>query len=338
MKKTWLWLSLGLVLLVGGTILTAFLEPTQIIRGYFAGDAFYRDRPTRYWRKVLREEGLRGTVSRKTIVQFHDVHGALPILRECAQDPDRNVRWPAITVLGQNDGRSEQILSVLVDALDDQDIEVRLKAIDALVRWGRMARSAIPALASRLYDPELQVALFADHALWHIDPSAAVKICGWRSFTSERWRFSVMVPSEPEEAEQPILDLNPLVAHTFTSWHRVGREVSPTSYAVAVREYAAESLRLMKREDIVAEGQNQVVQILGGKLAREQPVEQHGNKGVEYVIEVETKGTIRSRFFWSGRRLYQVQVVGKPPFLNTRAADYFLDSFRLEEGPAEKAP
>ena len=338
MKRIWLWLGLGLVLLVSGTILTVFLEPTQIVRGYLMGDAFYRGRPTRYWREYLRADGLYGTVSSMNVRQFRDTHGAFAVLRECASDSDRNVRWPAIALLGRGDGRSEQILSVLVGALDDEDMEVRLKAISALDHWGPMARSAVPALANRLNDPEPQVAHVADLALWAIDQPAAVKICGWRSFTSERWLFTVMLPSEPEESEQPILDLNPLVAHTFTSWHRVGREVSPTNYAVAVREYAEESLQLMKREDIVAGGQKQVLQVLGGQLVREQPVEQHGSKGVEYVIEVARKGTTRSRFFWSGRRLYQVQVVGRSPFLNARAADYFLDSFRLEEGPAEKVP
>ena len=330
MRKRWLWVCVGLVILNGG-IGVVFLESTHTVSGFFAGDAFYQGRPTRYWREILRANGRNNTIPFTTVRQFFDIYTAFPVLRECASDPDRNVRWPAIYLLGRGEARSEKIVSVLVGALDDEDMEVRLQAISALDHWGPTARSAIPALVHRLKDPELQVAHYADIALWDIDPSAAVKLCGWRPFTSERWGFTVIVPAEPEESEKPILDWNPLVVHTFMTWHRAGNDVTPTNYCVGVREYAAESLQLMKREDIVAEGQKQVLQILDGKLVRKQPVELHGNKGMEYVIEVETKGTMRSRFFWSGRRLYQIQVVGKPPFLNTRAAEYFMESFQLDK-------
>jgi hypothetical protein len=51
MRKFRLRVCIGLLFLVMGGILAALLEPTQTVRGYFAGDAFYRGRPTRYWRE-----------------------------------------------------------------------------------------------------------------------------------------------------------------------------------------------------------------------------------------------------------------------------------------------
>jgi hypothetical protein len=46
---------------------------------------------------------------------------------------------------------------------------------------------------------------------------------------------------------------------------------------------------------------------------------------------------VRSRNFWVGRRLYGIMVACQPRFLNVRAADYFLDSFRLGEEKATAA-
>lgn len=155
MKKIRRWLGLALVLLVGGLLVAAFLEPTQIVRGFLAGDSFYRGRPSRYWREYLREDGRSGKVSRSNVRQFRDTRAAFAVLCKCASDPDRNVRWPAITLFGHGGERSEKILSVLVHALDDDDMEVRLQANRALAYWGSMARSAVPALANRLNDPEL---------------------------------------------------------------------------------------------------------------------------------------------------------------------------------------
>jgi hypothetical protein len=87
----------------------------------------------------------------------------------CAVDADRNVRWPAISLLGRSGLRTQSALDVLVRALDDPDVEVRLQAAAALSEWGPMARTAIQSLAARLRDPEFQVAHVSDLALWQID-------------------------------------------------------------------------------------------------------------------------------------------------------------------------
>jgi hypothetical protein len=49
------------------------------------------------------------------------------------------------------------------------------------------------------------------------------------------------------------------------------------------------------------------------------------------MMFMKGKGVSRSRLFWVGRKLYQVNVSYQPWYLNSKAADYFLDSFRLEK-------
>jgi hypothetical protein len=98
-----------------------------------------------------------------------------------------------------------------------------------LDHWGPMARSAVPALAKLLKDPEEQLALFADIALWGIDRSAALREGGWKPFRSDDWKFTVMLPSEPEHTEQPFL-FGFILMHSFMAMHKAGPFTSATSY------------------------------------------------------------------------------------------------------------
>lgn len=339
MKKPWFWVCVGFLFLLTGVVLAALVEPTQTVRGYFAGDAFYRRRPTRYWREYLRADGRYGKLSTANVRQFQDTSAAFAVLRACASDPDRNVRWSAIVLLGRGNGRSEQILSVLVAALEDEDVEVCLQAIRALDHWGPMARSAVPALAKLLKDPEIQIAHLADIALWDIDQSVAVRECGWKPFKSDAWKFTAMLPNEPEHSEQPILFLN---LHFFIAMHKFGPHTGDTAYGIGVSEVPAEWLESKNKEDILAKARDSTVEKFGGKLIGGQPIEQNGWNGLEYRIEVEAKGTVRTRLlvrtrlFWVDNRLYQVYVSGKPEFLNVRAADYFMESFRPDKRELER--
>jgi hypothetical protein len=328
MRKGRFWLCLGVVL-AGAAALAALLEPTRVVRGYLAGEVFHRGRPTSYWREVLREHGRQGGIPPETARQFRDGYAAFPVLSACARDPDPHVRWPAIGLIGQSGARTEQALAALVEALGDESVEVRLKALEALGGWGRMARPAVPVIAGRLTDPEPQVAFVADLALWEVDEPAAVRGSGWRRFTSPEYRFSVMLPDEPERDSKPAVGGGPVVVHAFATWHRTGSESSPTRYTVAVSEYPAEVIEGASEDERLDASRDWGLFGLGGKLVGERAVTQHGLKGREQVVEVEGKGVVRTRLFWAGRKLYQANVVSKPRFLNAKAADYFLDSFRL---------
>lgn len=331
MKKNWLWLVLILALLLGNAILWSFLDSTQTVRGFVMGDAFYQGRPTRYWRVYLREDGYYGALSRMNLQRFSDTHAAFAVLRACASDPDPTVRWPAIALLGRGETQSEEILSVLVNALDDEDVEVRLQAVRALDHWGPIARSAVPALAKLLKDPEIRIAYRVDLALWDIDQPAAVEECGWKPFRSSDWKFTAMVPTEPKQTEQSFIFYD---LHWFISMHKFGPHTGDTAYGIGVIEIPAEWLEGKSKEDFLAKARDNVVEKFGGKLIGRQPIEQNGWKGIEYRIEAEREGTpllMRTRLIWTDNRLYQVYVGGVPQFLNTRAANYFMDSFQLDK-------
>jgi hypothetical protein len=329
MRKRWVWLCLAVVLF-GAAVLAALLEPTHTVPGWLAGEPFYRGRPARYWREVLRKHGRNNRPPIGIIRQFRDGHAAFPVLRECAHDPDRNVRWPAIARLSLDDLRDEQVLAVLVGALEDGDPEVRLLATSGLAHWGPTARDAIPALAARLQDPEHEVAHHADLALWEIDPTAAVTACGWHSFTSAEFGFSVMVPGQLQREDRDKRGVG--VVRSFQGWHRAGPVESPTRYGVFVYEYddgvlegAGEEERFRIMKDAVSSS------LPGAQVMEEKEVSLGNLRGREYGLEVEGKGRVQSRQFWVGRKLYAVTVVYQPRFVNAPAAAYFLDSFRLTE-------
>jgi hypothetical protein len=333
-RRVWLWL---LVMVLSGAALAAFLEPTGTVRGLLAREPFYRGRPVRYWREVLRQDGRNGSITGATVGRFWGAHTALPVLRACAHDSDRNVRWPAVALLGHGGLRTQQVLDILVEALEDGDIEVRLKAVGALAEWGPMARPAIPALTERLKDQELQVAHHADLALWQIDAPAAVAACGWRPFTSPEFGFSAVLPEQPEREDKQLFD-GQAIAHSFQAWHRMGSEPAPTRYVILVAEYSEEVLKGSTDEERFQATKDLAPLFFhGGKVVEEKQVSRGGLNGREYLLDVEGIGQLRSRQFWVGRKLYTVMVAYKPQFLNPRAAAYFLDSFRPEQKPAVPA-
>lgn len=310
------------------------LEPNRVVRGYLAGEVFCLYRPTSYWREILREDGRQGTVSAETRDRLGWGHAPVPVLLECARDSDANVRWPAVHLIGRTRICTEQTLSALIEALGDEAIEVRLQAIVALGSWGPMARPAFTDLAALLKDPQAQVADSADLALWQIDLPAAVETTGWKRFTSPEWQFSAMMPTEPRQSQSK--DANGLVVvHTFSALHRV------THHVVAVSQDPPEDVLGLTEDERLNLAREFAIAGMDGKLVSDQPMRLHGSKGREIIIEVQRDGKpyfIRSRLFWTGLRLYQVNVTYTPEFLNARAGAYFLDSFRLEDSPREEIP
>jgi hypothetical protein len=336
MKKRRLWLGLvGSVLVVIGVVVILW-EPTAIVRGFLAGDPFYRDRPLRYWREVLREQGRAGHISEQTVRQFSRANEVFPVLSACARDPDRNVRWPALAVLNHSGLRNQHVLDLLIEALQDEDLEIRLKAISGLASWGSMARPAMPALAERLHDPELQAAHLADLALWEIDPKAAPEICGWHPFASAAFHFSAQMPAEPKQDEFFVWD-GQVDSHTFMVQHQVGPYHSPTHYIVQVSDYPEEFIQETTEEERFRALKDSAPMFTNGEIVKDKEISLGEHRGREYLLEVKDKGFTRCRHFWVGRRRYAAMVVYAPKFVNAAAADYFLDSFRLEEKPAMQA-
>ncbi len=231
-RKRWVWVAAGICFL--GVLVLTF-EPMHIGRGILHWEAFYRARPTSYWREILQADGQAGKVSDQTVATFQDV-SAIPVLLECLGDPDRNVRWPAVLLLGRFTGRglsfTDRVLPGLRKALGDEDIEVRLQAVVAIMRMGPNARAAGPDLVRLLHDPIDQVAHYADVALWEVDPILAPEASGWKRFPSREWGFSAAYPEIPQEKEAAVERWgSPVVVHSFMARHDV------TQCIIGVSEY-----------------------------------------------------------------------------------------------------
>jgi hypothetical protein len=97
-------------------------------------------------------------------------------------------------------------------------------------------------------------------------------------------------------------------------------------YDVNVFEYPSVFVAAIQQARFEAEHETSLA-AMGGKLVREDRIEQHGWKGNEYLIEVEGLGQFRRR--------YTVLAAFNTQFLNANAAQFFLDSFRLDRAHSE---
>jgi hypothetical protein len=334
---------LCILVVLGLGAVAASVEPTGTVRAFIAGEPFYHLRPLRHWREVLRQCGQQRDIPPRTRGLFWDWTKAHPVLRACAKDPDANVRWPAVYVLGfQGEGSAED-LGTLTEALGDEALDVRFQAVLALTTWGPKARPAGTALADRLRDSDTRVAHMADIALWQVDPAGAPATCGWRLFRSPQWKFSVMLPGEPEASEERE-PLSGLPIHAFQSWHKVGSEIIPVRYFAAVTDYPKQVMRTTEKERLDASRDAVPLGLthfgMSGKVRSERAVEQGGLTGRDYIVDVGGGGLLRRRLFWRGTRLYNVGfATGKIlKYFNERAAEFYLDSFRVDAAAEDKAP
>jgi HEAT repeat protein len=201
MKKR---LLLGLVGLLVLLAVAVWLEPTGVALGWLHGEAFYRDRPTRYWRKALTSADPKAQVESHEALKA-GARSAVPVLIELLRDASPEVRWRAADLLGQA-GQSERLDSAgkdaLVRALQDDDPHVRavaalslsvigdagpaaipvlrdmlktgerLAALKALARYGPEAEPVIPRLSELLQDGDSEVRWRAAMTLGKIGPAA----------------------------------------------------------------------------------------------------------------------------------------------------------------------
>src|SRR5262249_2270157 len=154
--KKWLWL--GLVVLVLVAVGVFLFEPTGVLLGWVSGESFFQGRPTRYWRKALRDRDA-DPAGYKQSLQALKAGGAaaVPVLVEILQaggDPDwpaTQVRATAANLLGEQGAeRMETAGPPLVAALRDNTREVRAVAARSLEQLGYGGAEAVPLLVAML--------------------------------------------------------------------------------------------------------------------------------------------------------------------------------------------
>ncbi|HTU88492.1 MAG TPA: HEAT repeat domain-containing protein [Gemmataceae bacterium] len=171
--KSCLILGLGVVLAL--LALGVWLEPTGVVLGWLNGEAFYQNRPTRYWGKALTSADP-ATQARTHQALKEGGRSAVPMLVEVLQkDDNAEARWKAADLLGRlgPDARQEPALAALSAALTDASPHVRAVAATALASIGPAKPDAIPALQEMLSTSDCLPALRA-LALYGADAAPAI--------------------------------------------------------------------------------------------------------------------------------------------------------------------
>jgi hypothetical protein len=180
--RRWLWRG-GVVLLVTLTVAVVPLACTPALWGWLQGQAFYRGRPTAYWRdRVL--AWLHPT-------DLSTLTTPRPKMPPSAGWLDLLFASPGVPGADPIPEGDAGAIPVLVELLRDPDAFVRLYAIGKLKALGSRAREAVPALLALRRDekcgrfpgcPEMNLSLdiCVETAIEQIDPDVAARP-GFRS-------------------------------------------------------------------------------------------------------------------------------------------------------------
>ena len=312
-------LGLIAILTLLGLLTLLIVDPHGRLLGLLHGEAFYRWRPTTYWRGVLAQDGAARKLRRSTFDQFFKSRRAVPVLKELLLDPDANVRWPCVRLIGLCASVRDQE-RIFTRLLDDPEEDIRFEVLGALESLGPQAPGALPKLqelARTKNDAERIAALYV---LWSIDPKTAQKTEKWATYTSEPWGFSASMPSRVETTPHTS-SLDGSKVHQFTTLCGLA------TFTIAVSSVHPNNKLTTEERYEMAPGA--VAAAVKGKVQHNKPIQQHGHAGREQCIATE-EATLRSRVFIVGDRVYQAQAVYKPDAVHPDAIDYFLDSFAIK--------
>jgi HEAT repeat protein len=158
MKRRWGLLG-AIVLAV--VVLAAWLEPTQSVLGWLAGEPFHAGRPLRYWTAQLSgspgenaaalevlSAGERSSVEPLLIALYHSQPG----------DRGAELRWTALELLGNHAPLGDAGQALILAALDDDDAHVRSVAAGLVPKVGIPAERGVSALIPLLDGPHNVVA------------------------------------------------------------------------------------------------------------------------------------------------------------------------------------
>ncbi|MFO0841897.1 MAG: HEAT repeat domain-containing protein [Gemmataceae bacterium] len=152
MKKNTFW-SLALVAVLAAAVTAVWLDPTQAIRGYLQGDAFFAGRPVRYWRQALKSQDP--AVQQEASRSLEQGGGAaMPVLVALLADSSADSwesaesRWRAADLLGKLGPEAADATPALLRALADDDLHVRTVAAASLglVARKESAAEVVPGL------------------------------------------------------------------------------------------------------------------------------------------------------------------------------------------------
>jgi hypothetical protein len=290
-----------LLLVVAGGALVLLTVPVNVLIGILRSEPFYEGLPASHWREVLREDGRAGFVQDSTKKAFLPDPAALRVLRFLQDDPDRDVRAPAVFLLGRCGHGKSAALDGIREAMNDTDVGVRLSAIVAANLQGTFTEFLAPDLARLARDPEPQVRHLADGLLWSFDVPSALKAGGWEKFKSDKWRFEAVFPGTPaERLGRRSLWCCPLPPVTFFS-----SEHGAIAFGIGASP-APRDDKMEPDEAWFDSGADLAAFMARGHRTGSKLVFQHGLMGREYRIEAPNDAIVRVRTFWVAGVSYSV--------------------------------
>jgi hypothetical protein len=183
-KRRWA-IRLGIALVVLATAVLLLPLPRSILIGLLRGEAFYKGRPTNYWKDEIKyaidaRKPWPSTVTDRLLMAGGLVHhhgavlpnlgepAALPVLAELLSDPDVEVRWHAAAVLFDKGPWAEPALPRLKEMLQDDDPRVRRTCVFAVQSIETRTEVKIHLFAGILKDNDLHVRIVVAELLGRI--------------------------------------------------------------------------------------------------------------------------------------------------------------------------
>jgi hypothetical protein len=147
---------------------------------------------------------------------------------------------------------------------------------------------------------------------------------GGKSFTSTKGGFSVTFPAgatEPKEQEQSAGAVK-LVRVSSTL-------ADKTALQIAAITYPAEALKAQTDEARLDAMRDRLGTSFRTKVEDEKKIKLDGHPGRTFTLTLTNGGLGRIKLFMVKDRMYQIMVLGPKKGATSKAADQFLDSFKL---------
>jgi hypothetical protein len=145
---------------------------------------------------------------------------------------------------------------------------------------------------------------------------ACVPELDWREVRSAEGGFVAILPGRARLEERELSGRPGMVMHLWSA--RAGDAVYGVGYADAPG--ADVSLVIRTRDALVAN--------VAGRIVADREIASGPARGHEFTVE-GAQTTLIARVLVSGRRLYQVALIGRPGRIDASAVETFFSSFRL---------
>ena len=153
-KGAWFGLAVSAVIVTGIVV-----DPTQVVVGKLAADAFFQGRPTRYWMRALRGDPAQQAAAQSALEQGG--RDAVPVLVDIltgSPSRDAATRCAAVDLLVKLGPDAANAASAVAAGVNDRDSHVQALCATALSKLEVPADTAVPLLRHLLKTTNVVVA------------------------------------------------------------------------------------------------------------------------------------------------------------------------------------